>query len=124
MNNITNKKQMLDSLIENIASISDEEYQQRIWIRAEGPECDDIDDAVCDFFDDGDPILSEYKSFGINEIQYQLLKILHEKLRKFTDTFGVYSPQKSTEKLIHLPEWQEIREISKKVLKSFQRKEN
>jgi len=27
MNNITNKKQMLDSLIENIASISDEEYQ-------------------------------------------------------------------------------------------------
>ena len=39
------KKQFLDSLIHNIARLSDEKYQERVWVRAEGPECDDIDDA-------------------------------------------------------------------------------
>lgn len=119
MDNITAKQQRLYSFIENIACISDEKYQERVWVRAEGPECDDIDDTVCDFFDDGNPILAEYKDFEITESQYKLLMSLHAKLRKFTDTFGVYSPEKSTEKLIKLPQWQEIREISKKVIKAF-----
>ncbi len=86
-----------------------------MWVQAEGPECDDIDDTVCDFFDE-DYILDKYKDFGITESQHKLLMTLYEKLRKFTDTFGVYSPQKSTEKLIQLPEWQEIKEVSKKYL--------
>jgi hypothetical protein len=118
MINPVNKKQILDSFIENVACISDEKYQERVWVRAEGPECDDIDDTVCDFFDD-EYILEKYKDFGITESQYELLRTLHEKLRKFTDTFGVYSPGKSTEKLIQLPQWHEIRDMSKKVLKAF-----
>jgi hypothetical protein len=116
--NDANKKQILDSFIENIACISDEKYQERVWIRGEGPECDDIDDTICDFFDE-DYILKKYKDFGITENQYQLLMTLYKKLRKFTDTFRIYSPEKSTEKLVHLPEWQEIREISKNILKVF-----
>jgi hypothetical protein len=118
MTNDADKKQTLDSFIENIACISDEKYQERVWVQAEGPECDDIDDTVCNFFDE-DYILEKYRDFGITESQYKLLRILHERLRKFTDKFGVYSPEKSTEKLVQLAEWGKIMEIAKEVLKVF-----
>jgi hypothetical protein len=118
MINDVNKKQILDGFIENIACISDRKYQERVWVQAEGPECDDIDDTVCNFFDE-DFILEKYRDFGITESQYKLLRILHKRLRTFTDTFGVYSPHKSTEKLIQLPEWTEITEMAKQILKAF-----
>ncbi len=113
------RQQILEEFLKNIVRLSDEKYQERVWVRAEGPECNDIDDAVVDFFDDGNPILEKYKGYGISESQYSLLMTLHQKLRKFTDTFGVYSPEKSTAKLIQFPQWQEIRDVSKKVLKAF-----
>ncbi len=119
MTNKIIRQQILEEFLKNILRLSDEKYQERIWVRAEGPECNDIDDAVCDFFDDGNPILEKYIDYEITENQYKLLMILHSKLRKFTDVFGVYSPVKSTAHLIKLPQWQEIREISKKVIKGF-----
>lgn len=112
------RKSDLDEFLKNIAIIADEKYQERVWVKAEGPECNDIDDAICDFFDNH-YVLKRYKDFGITEDQHQLLTKLYAKLRTFTDTFGVYSPEKSTEKLIQLPQWKEIREMSKIVLKSF-----
>jgi hypothetical protein len=119
MTNRIIRQQILEEFLKNIVRLSDEKYQERVWVRAEGPECNDIDDAVCDFFDDGNPILEKYKEYGITECQYKLLMELYSKLRFFTDTFGVYSSVKSTEQLIKLPKWQEIRDISKKVIKSF-----
>jgi len=119
MENTTAKQQRLYSFIENIAYISDEKYQERVWVKNEGPECDDIDDTICDFFDDGDPILEKYEDFGITKDQYALLIKLRDKLDKFIDEYGIYSQQLCTEKLIKLPEWKEIREISKKVLEAF-----
>ena len=123
MSSYIDRKQILEEFLKNIFRLSDDKYQERVWIRAEGPECNEIDDAVCDFFDDGDPILEEYKNFGITESQHKLLMTLHNKLREFSDTFDVYSPTRSTEKLIQLPQWQEIKELSKKVLESFNFKE-
>ena len=119
MSNFIDRKQILEEFLNNIFRLSDEKYQERVWVKAEGPECNEIDDAVCDFFDDGDPILEEHKDFRITEHQYKLLMILHKKLRAFTDAFDVYSPYRSTEKLIQLPQWQEIRNIAKKVIRTF-----
>lgn len=113
-----NKKQVLESFLANIACLSDRDYQERVWVRAEGPECDDIDDTVCDFFDES-YVLEKYKDFGITDSQYQLLMTLYDKLRIFTDEFKVYSPEKYTTQLIQLPQWQEIIAISKNVLRSF-----
>jgi hypothetical protein len=113
-----NKKQILDSFLKNVACISDQNYQERVWVRAEGPECDDIDDTVCDFFDES-YVLEKYKEFEITDNQHQLLMTLNDKLRKFADKFKIYSPEKSTAQLIQLPQWQEIREISKNTLRSF-----
>jgi len=119
MENNTANQRRLCSFVENIAHISNVEYQKRVWVKNEGPECEDIDDAVCDFFDDGDPILENYKDFGITETQYKVLMTLRRKLDNFIDEYGVFAPEESTERLIELPQWQEIREISKRVLKDF-----
>ena len=113
------RRRMLKGFLENIACISDERYQAKTWIRAEGPECDDIDDSICDFFDDGDLLFKKHKDFGISEIQYKKLMLLYQKLRVFADTYDVYNPYKCTEKLIQLPQWQEIRDLAKKVLVAF-----
>ena len=122
MTNKIIRRQILEGFLKNIVRLSDEKYQERVWVRAEGPECNDIDDAVCDFFDDGNPILEKYKEYEISESQYKLLMTLYSKLRTFTDTFGVYSATKSTEQLIKLQQWQEIKEISKRVIITFDSK--
>ena len=112
------KQQILDSFIENIACLSDKSYQERVWVRGEGPECDDIDDTIADFFDE-DYVIEKYTDFKITESQYHSLIQLRNALRKFTDTFAVYSSGKSTEELIALPQWEEIRHFAKAVLKEF-----
>jgi len=86
-----NRRQRLDSFLENIAGISDQKYQERVWVRIEGPECDDIDDTVLDFFDDGNPILENFRDFEITDTQYRILMELHKKLDIFTKTHGVLS---------------------------------
>ena len=60
------RRQILDSFIENIAGMSDEEYKERVWVSAEGPECDDIDDTIYDFFDE-DYVLEKHQDFGVTE---------------------------------------------------------
>lgn len=113
------KQQILQSFIENIACISDQKYQERVWVKALGPECDDIDDTVCDFFDDGDPILEKYKEFGITQQQYELLMILRKKLDLFNDKFEIFFPEKLTEELIKKAEWKEITKAASHVLEAF-----
>ena len=118
--NISNiRKQILEEFLKNIGRLADEKYQERVWVRAEGPECNDIDDAICDFFDDGDPILEKYKDYEITISQLENIIKLYAKLRFFTDTYGVYWEYKSTAKLIKMPEWEEIRILARNVLQAF-----
>lgn len=67
------RKQILESFLDNLYRISNKEYQKRIWIDGKGPECHDFDEAVCDFFQDGDGIIQNYKDFGVTDKQYKLL---------------------------------------------------
>ncbi|MEI8300775.1 MAG: hypothetical protein WCG10_04085 [Chlamydiota bacterium] len=113
------RAQILEEFLKNIGCIADEQYQQRVWVRAEGPECNDIHDAVCDFFDDGNPILEKYQDYGITSSQLNALWTLHRELSEFTDMEGVCNPYKSTEKLVQMPKWQEIRNLAKQVLEEF-----
>ncbi|MBS0622713.1 MAG: hypothetical protein JSR80_07130 [Verrucomicrobia bacterium] len=103
----------MKNFIEIIEGIADEEYQKRIWIRGEGPECDDFTETVCHFFDDGDPILKKYRDFGITENQYIVLK----KFRKAFEAFhheNYWEPDS-----IDSPEWTRITEMAKEVLISL-----
>lgn len=51
------RKYILNEHLRNISHISDKEYQKRVWIRGQGPECDDFDETVNYFFGEMDSIL-------------------------------------------------------------------
>ncbi len=111
------RNQILNSVLDTIAGISDKEYQKRIWIRGEGPECDDFDETCCNFFGDGDPLIDNYKEFGISEDQYKVLV-------KFRDNFEVFCAGPAleyylTQNFIDIPEWSKIMEEAKEVLVAF-----
>ena len=108
-----NGEQILQSYLDTIYGISNKEYQERVWVRGEGPECDDFTETVCHFFDDGDPVINHYRDYEITYEQYQLLK-------KFRDDFRVFSDQYNEAfEFINTSEWAEIMEKAKAVLKAF-----
>lgn len=107
------KKQILEGFIDIFTRISNKEYQKRIWIRGEGPEVDDFDDTVCDFFGECDPILENYKDFGITDNQYKLLIKFRDDFRKFSKKHDL-PPD-----FLDFPEWEKIVQMAKGVLKAF-----
>lgn len=112
------RKYILNEHLRNIHHISDKEYQKRVWIQGKGPECDDFDETCCHFFDDGDPILENYKDFGITEAQYKVL-------RKFRDAFRTFSDENNwPPEFIDTPEWAKIMSLAKEVLKAFNYRKN
>lgn len=107
------KKQILDGFIDVFTRIASKEYQKRIWINGEGPEVDDYDDTVNDFFVECDSILENYTDFGISASQYQILK-------KFRDQFRSFSDENNwPQEFIDTPEWREITEMAEEILKAF-----
>ncbi|NNM44025.1 MAG: hypothetical protein HKM07_06745 [Chlamydiae bacterium] len=107
------KKDILNGFIDILTRISSREFQKRVWIRGEGPECDSFDDVVCEFFGEDEAILAKYKDFGITDFQYQLLVKFRDAFRAFTDKNNY------PEKFIDTPEWTRITEMAKEVLKAF-----
>jgi len=107
------RSQILISVLETIKGISDKEYQKKVWIKGEGIEVDDFDETCCNFFGDGNPLIEHYKDFGITESQHLLLK-------KFRDEFRVFSDDNNwPPEFIDTPEWAQIMERAKEVLKAF-----
>jgi len=109
------KKYILNEYLRNISHLSDKEYQRRVWIRGEGPECNDFTEAVCHFFDDGDPIIENYKDYGIADSQHHLLIKFRNEFDAFVKGPRPYLP----EEFIDTPEWEKIMEMAKEVLKVF-----
>jgi len=113
MLNREEKEYILNEYLRHISHMVDKEYQKRIWIRGEGPECQAFDDFVCYFFEVGDGVLEEYKEFGITEAQYHILKRLRDEFDAF--------PNRSSwpQEFIDTPEWEKIINLAKEVLEAF-----
>jgi hypothetical protein len=109
----SNKKQILTTLIENIAHVADEEYQRRVWIEGRGPECEDFDEFTSYFFDESNAILEKYKDFNLTEIQHQVL----EKFCRDLYNFFLYNYHPI--EFVSDPAWKEIIETAKEVLREF-----
>lgn len=108
-----NRKQVVKEFLRNLYRISDKEYQKRIWIEGAGPECHDFDEAVNDFFGDGEPILANHQDYGLSQSQFRVLK-------KFYDEFRIFANDNDfPEEFIDTPEWDKIRAMAKEVLKAF-----
>lgn len=106
------KKYVLNEYVRYIHHISDKEYQKKTWIRGELPGTD-FDETVCQFVDIGDPILANYKDFGITNDQYQMLK-------KFRNKFGAFWEANNwPSQFIDTLEWNEVVEMAKEVLCAF-----
>ncbi len=114
---VIDRKQILASCLEIVEGIYDKEYQKRVWIRGEGPEVDDFDETVCNFFQDGNGIIQNYKDFGITNTQYELLVKFRDEFGAFCDgpALQYYPPQE----FIDRPEWEKITEMAQEVLKAF-----
>ena len=108
------KKQIMETFIESIDIIADEEFQKRVWIEGRGPECHSYDDFVNYFFNTSESILSKYISFNITDNQMKILKNFHDTLEDF-NCKNSYEPQD----FISSTDWKKIIEIAKKVLNSF-----
>jgi hypothetical protein len=108
-----NRKQILASLLNNIQDISDKEYQKRVWIRGEGPECDDFTETCCLFLPASRGVLENHTEFEITDLQYQLLKKLQNAFQAFSDENDF------PEEFIDSPEWAKIMDMAKNVLKAF-----
>jgi hypothetical protein len=104
---------ILKELQRDIFHISDKEYQQRVWIRGEGPECDNFDEVVCRYSNTMDSIFEEHEAYGISEIQLSLLKEFHKEFKKF------WQENDLPQLFIDTPEWTKITEMAQNILKIF-----
>lgn len=109
-----NKKYILNEFLEVIFGISNKDYQERVWIRVEGPECDTYDSTINDFFDIGDPIIEDYKSFYITEKQLEILIKLKEEFDEFIKNNYLFPTE-----FIDSPKWLKIMNLAKEVLDAF-----
>ena len=107
------RENILNFVLKKISDIANREYQERVWIRGEGPECDDFTETVCHFLDEGENVLDKYNEFDLTDSQYNTLK-------KFRDDFKVFSDKYNEAfEFIDTPEWAEIIEKAKIVLRAF-----
>ena len=112
------KKTVMSNLLDIIADISNKDYQTKSWIYGMGPNFNDFTEIVCQFFDFGEPVLSNYKAYNVTEHQYVLLKNFYKKFDEFTGN-NHWPPE-----FIDSPEWAEIIDEAKKVLETFHYKKN
>ena len=110
---IETRKQIMEAVLRIVDHISDKEYQERVWIRGEGPEVDDFDETVCNFFPEADGVVEKYEDFGLTEYQYHLLKDFRDQFEAFADDNDW--PQK----FINTLEWAKIMDMAKNVLQAF-----
>ncbi len=107
------RRYILKEFLRDLFYISDKEYQKRIWIRGEGPECDNFDEAVCRYSSSADSIFAESEKYEISDFQLTYLKKFHEEFKNFWEENDL--PQL----FIDTPEWTKITLMAKEVLQSF-----
>jgi len=107
-----NTKQIMETFINILSHIADKEYQRRAWIHGE-PSGTDFDETVNLFVDIGDPILKNYEDFGITDSQCQILRRFRNRFETFWENNGL------PPLFIDTLEWNEITEMAKDVLKTF-----
>ena len=99
--------------LRNISHISDKEYQRRVWIRGEGPECDDFNETVCHYSSSADAIFEERTKYWVSDVQLDLLEKFHEAFKKF------WQENDLPQLFIDTSEWTKITLMAKEVLRAF-----
>jgi hypothetical protein len=111
----------LKNLISVVKVIADQEYQERVWLRGEGPQVDSWDEMICRFFDDydGDNFVDNHMATaGLSERQQQSLRALRDALNAYSERIGDNCPLQT---ILNDPDWQSIRDLTaKQTLQCFE----
>lgn len=109
----------LANILSAIRDLADADYQERVWVRGEGPEVDSSTEAVCRLWDDYD--LPGFLSDGRRK--HWLSNEQLAALRAFEAALGGYlacdGDQGDDAARIASPEWQELRERARSTLAAF-----
>jgi hypothetical protein len=116
MRNNMSKDPIINEILRIIYTISDKDYQRRIWIQGNGPECDSYDDAVCDFFQLTRAVLKEYKNYKFTNLQYSLLEQFYKEFERFVDSDRGMDLE---QEFIDTPEWNRIIKLAQRLLQIF-----
>lgn len=106
-------------LLGTILSISDLEYQKRIWINAEDPNIiDSYDDTYMYFSEDAYALLAARREgrLTMTDEQYRLLQALYDKVEDYDKNV---KPSKEDEEIIEDPQWVEITKFAKNVYEAL-----
>lgn len=99
-------------LINSIESLKDEEYQKRVWFRAEGPEVDSYEDSIIHFLTYSHHILNDPSAINfIGEDRYNLIKKLNKLIRMHLNSSQSKMEDVDCleeEELLNDPKWQDI----------------
>jgi hypothetical protein len=109
----------LKSLLSVIRDLADEQYQERVWVRGQGPEVDSSTEAICRLFDDYD-----FEGFLAHCSKTRLLS---SSQREALQTFAAAARQfasRNHDRLddaarISTPEWRELRALAQQALEPF-----
>lgn|GEM_PF-1481320 len=113
----------IKSLISVVKVVADKEYQERVWLRGEGPEVDSWDETINRFFDDYDAdnfVENHMVAAGLSESQQHSLRDLRDALNRYNDRIG---DDYLLQTILNDPGWQRIRDgIANETLKFFEGK--
>ena len=105
------RKKMLEDLLSSISHISEKKTQKKTRIYVN--QLDNFSKSVSHYFKNIELILKEYRDFIISTEIINILKRFHEKFEKF------WKSKDSSQLFTATPEWNEIVDLAKDVLKAF-----
>lgn len=106
LQNIRAFYQFLEQMVK---PLGDSEYQQRVWIRHEGIEVDDYENAVMYFLERCEEIFEDSDRYeGVDDKIQKDLKNLYDLIYQFDLRVACNTPQNRDDLIISNPEWIEI----------------
>lgn len=118
MSNI--KKNYKELLIDVIKAISDIEFQERIWVRGEGPEVSSFDEEMNFFFDTLEIIdFSKKQEYGFSEEQVNSIYLIRDALDNYCDTLPLVTNDR---KIFKDPMWKKIVQLASEVYDKLKNK--
>ena len=106
----------LAGILAAIRDLGDAAYQERVWVRAEGPEVDSSAEAICRLYDDFDlaGFLAEDRQ------QHWLSADEHAALQAFaaalSDSIATDDEETSDATRVATPEWHALRKLARRTL--------
>lgn len=105
------KGKLFDVFLDLVRKIGDSLYQERVWAKHLGPECDCFAYTTCKFFDVYEVFEADYenreKEYGISKERFALIQNLFQKFNEY----ALIAPDDDLA-IVEDPKWQEVRVLA------------